>query len=69
MQLSGDSTCAYHLCDQNGHSVCDKVYSHYTRLVAAVNSLLEHPDTVIPEGHGAELRRIIAENPSTITTT
>ena len=69
MILSDDSTCSYHCCDQTGHSVCQKVGDHYRRLMTALSAILEHPDTVLPEGHGPALRAIMAEIPDTSTTT
>jgi hypothetical protein len=65
MQLSEDSTCNYHCCDQNGHSVCHKVADHYRRLIAAVNELIVRPG---PDTEATVLA-IIAENPDTSTVT
>lgn len=69
MRLSDDSTCSYHCCDQTGHSVCHAVGEWAERLQAEVRALLDHPDSVLPEGHGPALRAIIAEDPTTTTTT
>jgi hypothetical protein len=65
MQLSSDSTCNYHQCDQTGHSVCKKVYQHYNRLIAAIVPYLP----LLPDEEADRIRAIIAENPDTSTTT
>ena len=51
------------------HSVCQTMGDHYRRLTAAVTALLEHPDSVLPDSHGENLRAIMAEDPNTFTTT
>lgn len=44
MRISPDSSCAYHCCDQYGHSVCEAFAGHYGRLAEAAQALAAaHP--------------------------
>ena len=67
MRLSSNSTCAYNCCDQGGHSVCLKVFSHYERLIAAITLCLNDERNTIDEDQVALIRDIILEDPDTRT--
>lgn len=41
MRVSRDSSCAYHCCDQHGHSVCEPFAGHYDRLAQAARALAD----------------------------
>lgn len=67
LRLSKDGSCCYHQCDQNGHSVCDKVADHHAKLTRAVQALLLDARHAIPAEHLADLEAILAEDPDTST--
>ena len=63
-QLSFDSTCSYHCCDQHGHSVCQAIGDWATRLEEAVVDALPYCP---PDVHN-RLVAILHEDPPTSTT-
>lgn len=65
MQISDDTTCAYHMCDRTGHSVCHTVADHYQRLTDAITAALP----LLPTETAEALGLILAECPDTSTTT
>lgn len=63
-RLDFDSSCAYHECDQHGHSVCDVIGDWITRLEAEVLEALPYCP---PEIHN-KLVALLQEDPGTSTT-
>lgn len=66
MRLADDGSCSYHLCDQNGHSVCRKVADHYARLTKAIQAAIM--DGAVTPDHAGVLLAILGEDPDTSTT-
>jgi len=45
LSVGKNCSCNYQFCDQDGHSVCQIMADHYTRLCAAAQALLNVPIT------------------------
>lgn len=63
MRIIDDSSCSYHCCDQNGHSVCHKVAEWISELVG----IIQKAAPLLPPDQQQEIRRVLAEDPDTST--
>jgi len=69
MFIGDDGTCAYHGCDQRGHSVCHEVYQQQAAIAATINTMLADVGNTILPTYSTQLKALLAENFPTSTTT